>query len=231
VLVWSVDPLFYSFSHWENAAFVGCVLQAIVAGLPIVVTFLYYKAMNKRYRRPFKDTALLQTSLLDGWDTRKTQTFEEREEFRNFLVDSHKAAYVPVCIAGNDKETTLTSEPAVTIPMSEQETAEFTTDDVDSADNSFAQSHKQVFSRDSRSISHQPRAIAQRGATLRRTAHVLMSMRKSDPTHSTPRPAMPLQSPPTHTQSTPAPLDMGNGSAMVTSTSLFAGDIQLSKTE
>jgi hypothetical protein len=198
----------------------AAVGPAVVAGVPIFVTLLFYNAMNKRYRRPFKDTALLQTSLLDGWDTRQTQTFEEREEFRKWLVDSHKAAYVPVCIAGNDKETTLTSEPAVTIPMVKQDVDEFATDDFDTAGSSLTGSRKQA-SRDCRSI-------MQPGATLRRTAHVLTSMRKSDPT---PHPAMPLQSPPTHTQSTPTSLNVGNSSAMAASTSVLVGDIQLSKTQ
>lgn len=199
----------------------AAVGPAVVAGLPILGTCIFYNAMNKRYRRPFKDTALLQTSLLDGWDTRQTQTFEEREEFRKFLVDAHKAAYVPICIAGNDKETTLTSEPAVTLPMFEKEVDESTNDDIGPADSSLAE----IVSRDTGS-----RSINQPGATLRRTAHLLiMSMRNSDPS---PRPAMPLQSPPTHTQSTPASLDVGNGSAVATiSNSLFTGDIQLSKTQ
>lgn len=44
--------------------------------------------------RSFEDAALLQTSLLDGWDTAAVDSFEDREEFRQFLVDAHKAAYV-----------------------------------------------------------------------------------------------------------------------------------------
>jgi hypothetical protein len=40
---------------------------------------------------------------------------EKREEFRQFLVDSHKAAYIPICIAGG-ASTILTAEPALTMP-------------------------------------------------------------------------------------------------------------------
>jgi hypothetical protein len=40
---------------------------------------------------------------------------EKREEFRQFLVDAHKAAYIPVCIAGGATNI-LTAEPAVVIP-------------------------------------------------------------------------------------------------------------------
>jgi hypothetical protein len=51
-------------------------------------------AIKERYLRAFQDAALLQTSLLDGWDTSTEYSIENREEFRQFLVDAHKAAYV-----------------------------------------------------------------------------------------------------------------------------------------
>lgn len=51
----------------------------------------------------------------DGWDTNEASSQEKREEFRRFLVDCHKAAYVPVCIAG-DETTTITAEPALVVP-------------------------------------------------------------------------------------------------------------------
>ena len=60
--------------------------------------------------------ALLQTSLLDGWDTNEESSTAKREEFRQFLVDCHKAAYVPVCIA-SEEATVITSEPAVVVPL------------------------------------------------------------------------------------------------------------------
>mmetsp|Transcript_2086 Transcript_2086/g.3075 ORF Transcript_2086/g.3075 Transcript_2086/m.3075 type:complete len:165 (+) Transcript_2086:1-495(+) len=53
-------------------------------------------------------------SLLDGWDNSLPTTVEKREEFRKFLVDAHKAAYIPVCIAGGATHV-LTAEPAVVV--------------------------------------------------------------------------------------------------------------------
>jgi hypothetical protein len=77
----------------------AAVGPAVVAALPLLPTLIIYRGINKRFRRAFTDAALLQTSLLDGWDTNEESTIEKREEFRRFLVDAHKAAYVPICIA------------------------------------------------------------------------------------------------------------------------------------
>jgi len=89
---------------------------AIAAGLPIIPTLLFQRDCKARFMKAYKDAALLQTSLLDGWDTTEESSTSRREEFRQFLVDSHKAAYVPVCIAGTDTEEYLTAEPAVVVP-------------------------------------------------------------------------------------------------------------------
>ena len=50
--------------------------------------------MRNRFLRSFEDAALCQTSMLDGWYDEGNFTFDKREEFRKFLVDAHKAAYV-----------------------------------------------------------------------------------------------------------------------------------------
>jgi hypothetical protein len=55
---------------------------------------LYSYEMRKRYLRSFEDAALCQTSMLDGWYDESEFTFTKREQFRRFLVDAHKAAYV-----------------------------------------------------------------------------------------------------------------------------------------
>lgn len=67
---------------------------AIATAVSIVPTVLFSKGIKERYLRSFRDAALLQTSLLDGWDTATEYSVEKREEFRQFLVDAHKAAYV-----------------------------------------------------------------------------------------------------------------------------------------
>eukprot|EP00934_Nitzschia_sp_Nitz4_P000795 Nitzschia sp. Nitz4//scaffold32_size149145//19447//26119//NITZ4_002866-RA/size149145-augustus-gene-0.25-mRNA-1//1//CDS//3329548030//795//frame0 len=89
---------------------------AVGAFLPMIPTIWFRYFVRRRYLRAFNDAALLQTSLLDGWDTNAETSEKKREEFRRFLVDCHKAAYVPVCIAG-DKTAMITAEPAVVIPL------------------------------------------------------------------------------------------------------------------
>ena len=89
---------------------------AILASLPMIVTLLSYRNNRKQFLGSFNDAALLQTALLDGWDAAEESSMEKREDFRRFLVDAHKAAYVPVCLAGPEKAS-LTSEPAVVVPL------------------------------------------------------------------------------------------------------------------
>jgi hypothetical protein len=64
------------------------------AALMIVPTVMFSRGTKEKFLRSFQDAALLQTSLLDGWDTSTEYSLEQREEFRRFLVDAHKAAYV-----------------------------------------------------------------------------------------------------------------------------------------
>ncbi len=44
--------------------------------------------------------------------------FVERERYRKWIVDCHKASYVPVCV--NAEDDYLTSEPAVVIPTNQE---------------------------------------------------------------------------------------------------------------
>jgi hypothetical protein len=148
---------------------------AIAAGLPIPFTIMFSHGMKNRYLKAYNDAGLLQTSLLDGWDTAEDTSEERREEFRRFLVDAHKAAYVPVCIAGMDTDNMLTAEPAVVVPLETdverqaEQAEELATLDGES------------FTRGSRSIhssSAAPSARNQHGATLRRAVHTLTAFRR-----------------------------------------------------
>lgn len=89
---------------------------AIVASLPIFPIFLYRKIYRNKYFPAFSDAGLLQTANLDGWDTSEASSVEKREDFRRFLVDAHKAAYIPVCLASN-ADNSLTFEPAAVVPL------------------------------------------------------------------------------------------------------------------
>jgi len=84
---------------------------AVMAALPIIPTFFFKQDLHNQYLRAYEDAALLQTSLLDGWDSQNTMSYTEREEFRRFLVDCHKAAYIPACLVCTETKD-MSLEPA-----------------------------------------------------------------------------------------------------------------------
>lgn len=90
--------------------------QSIVpAGLVFALTiptFFFSQWTKEAFEKSYNDAGLLQTSMLDGWDD--SATMASRERYRAWLVDTHKASYVPICLSGG--EDFLTSQPAVTVP-------------------------------------------------------------------------------------------------------------------
>ena len=92
---------------------------AFLAGISVVPTYLFGEIAKDRFMRSYQDAGLLQTSQLDGWDTSKPTSVEKREEFRKWLVDCHKASYVPICLSGSDNF--LTAEPSVVVPIDRDE--------------------------------------------------------------------------------------------------------------
>ena len=91
----------------------GSLGGAIFIGCCTFPTFMFSLWTEDRFLRPYKDTALLQTSRLDKGQEMFSES--QREEFRRWLVDCHKASYVPTCLLGS-KDNLLTVEPAVVIP-------------------------------------------------------------------------------------------------------------------
>ena len=53
-------------------------------------------------------------------DSQASVGWSEREEYRRWLVDCHKASYLPTCLSGGE-ENLLTAEPAVVIAESQNE--------------------------------------------------------------------------------------------------------------
>jgi hypothetical protein len=88
---------------------------ASFSGLVLIPVYLHRRSTRKKYLRSYMDAALLQTSQLDGWDSTLPTSKEMREEYRKFLVDAHRAAYVPICLAGEEARG-MTNEPAVVVP-------------------------------------------------------------------------------------------------------------------
>jgi hypothetical protein len=89
-------------------AAVGC---AFISILPMVPTIIFRNRCRWQYLKAFEDAGLLQTSTLDLNDPLAATYRKKRRKFLDFLVDAHKAAYVPVCLAG-DTVSALTSTPA-----------------------------------------------------------------------------------------------------------------------
>jgi hypothetical protein len=86
-------------------------IPGLVIALSVLPTFLFSQNCKEKFLRAYNDSSLLQTSRLDGWDSKIDRSTKDREEFRQWLVDAHKASYVPICLAGS--ESPLTVEPAV----------------------------------------------------------------------------------------------------------------------
>ena len=77
-------------------------IPATLALAPIVPTWVFRKYCVGRFLRSYEDVGLMQSSLLDEWAKQHQNTktsFEERERYRSFLVDAHKAAYIPICVS------------------------------------------------------------------------------------------------------------------------------------
>jgi hypothetical protein len=96
------------------------IFPAILVGLAIVPTLIFSNKTKATFERAFVDAGLLQTSRLDGWDKLQTTSQAQREEYRRWLVDCHKASFVPVCLAGSDN--LLTVEPAAVVSSHRGET-------------------------------------------------------------------------------------------------------------
>jgi hypothetical protein len=94
---------------------------ALAAIIPCIPCLAFRDAMRSTYLRPFTDASLYHTAELDGLDLQEPTSHEIRETFRRFLVDAHKAAYVPVCLArsnssqGAEASYVITSEPACVV--------------------------------------------------------------------------------------------------------------------
>mmetsp|Transcript_24447 Transcript_24447/g.67563 ORF Transcript_24447/g.67563 Transcript_24447/m.67563 type:complete len:1179 (+) Transcript_24447:381-3917(+) len=94
----------------------GNIIEGVIIVCCIIPTLLYNSVTLDKYFRQFSDTSLLQTDKIDDANKESYDSMQEREEFRRFLVDCHKASYVPTCLAGG-KDSLITAEPAQVIPV------------------------------------------------------------------------------------------------------------------
>lgn len=96
----------------------GNLLEGVIIGFWIVPTLLFDSIIKEKYLRQFHDASLRYTGKMYTAQKVKEEgkdSWPQREEFRRWLVDCHKASYLPTCLSG-PKKNVLTAEPAMVIP-------------------------------------------------------------------------------------------------------------------
>jgi hypothetical protein len=91
------------------------VFGSLIVLLPIP-TYMFNVWTKEKFERSYNDAGLWQTSKLDGLVSNGTE--EDREKYRRWLVDCHKASYVPICLSGG--EDFLTVQPTSVIPINQE---------------------------------------------------------------------------------------------------------------
>jgi len=95
----------------------GNALEGLTILFLMIPTLVYNNIIFEKFNRPFQDAALLQSCrMYSGTDdpTAKTRSWLQREEYRRWLVDCHKASYLPTCLSGAETNL-LTTEPAMVL--------------------------------------------------------------------------------------------------------------------
>lgn len=90
---------------------------AFLAALAVIPTIFFNQITKSYFLLSYQDAGLIQTSLLDGKG--KFTSVARRNEFLKWLVDCHKASFVPICLAGSDNF--ITSVPARVEPIEEDQ--------------------------------------------------------------------------------------------------------------
>ena len=84
---------------------------AAIAFVPIIPTYIFWKSCYSQLMPAFERVALFNSSFIDLHYDRVSST-EERQKYLDFLVDCHKAAYIPMCIAEEETLRVMTLTPA-----------------------------------------------------------------------------------------------------------------------
>jgi hypothetical protein len=77
----------------------------------IVPTYMFSENCKSKFLRAYNDASLWHTSKLDRSELAAhdapVMSDHRREEYRRWLVDCHKASYVPICLAGTESLLTV----------------------------------------------------------------------------------------------------------------------------
>ena len=98
---------------------------SILTFLTTVLTIDFHLSCNRRFRQAYFDIGLMQSGLINESNKSKgilqprglnEDIYNEKEDFRKWLVDAHLAAFIPICMLDNLRLVeTLTAAPAQTI--------------------------------------------------------------------------------------------------------------------
>ena len=104
----------------------GNLIEGAIIGACTVPTLLFNTIILDKFLRPFRDASLRHTGMINSTNNAKEEdhdAWQDREEFRLWLVDCHKASYLPTCLSGGTKNL-LTAEPAMVVPISVKQSDE-----------------------------------------------------------------------------------------------------------
>jgi len=97
---------------------------SIIAILAIIPAIDFHLSCNKRFKKAYSDIGLMQAGLINESDKKRgvlnslsfdLEKFHEKENFRQWIVDAHLSAFIPVCMSDNKQLVdTLTAAPAQT---------------------------------------------------------------------------------------------------------------------
>lgn len=96
----------------------GNYFAGLFIGLWTIPTLIFNAIVRETFTRPFKDACLRFTGKIYKRAYKEEEgpdPWQDREEFRRWLVDCHKASYLPTCLSGGGKNL-VTAEPAIVVP-------------------------------------------------------------------------------------------------------------------
>ncbi len=135
----------------------GNYVAGIILGLCLIPTLIFNSIVLEKFSRPFRDASLRFTGKIYKRayeDHEDEDPWREREEFRCWLVDCHKASYLPTCLSGDGTKSLLTAEPAIVVPKPKRVTDESAEDHYSATDKNMRNLFK--------------RQVAQKGGIMRR---------------------------------------------------------------
>lgn len=94
----------------------GNIVEGLIIGCCIIPTLIYNSTILSLFLKTYRDGGLVQAGRMHYGRRRSSRSISsemEREEFRRWLVDCHKASYVPTCLSGGHANF-VTIEPATT---------------------------------------------------------------------------------------------------------------------